>query len=527
MSQDPTRLEGYDQRLVDYVYGELSDARVAEVERRLERDPDARAEVDSLRAVRSAFSAIPDAEPSPKVTYDILREARVAAADRAAAPKPWFGLALPPLLTHPGFASVCVLILASGAILALQKTGADRPSAPVAAEEELGVFAAKAESRADVPVDALADAPADVQPESPPTAAPAVRAEAPSVKEAEAPPRRARKLTPRAKTPAKPNAKAAPTRRAKIAKPDLALSRGAPGGKKGWGGGGQAPSSDKDADGALEGGFAASQAPAPDSGAAVRADDNAPMEVQASAGMDMDDLIAAELPQAYPLGSAGNVATPRSSAPATSGRSYGYEVGDDARTSAAGGVRGGVRHQDLAARELKLQFGDLDRLPAGRAWGDSLGAVARSGQRSSGVDRVRRKLLAMNFGKRALYARFIREQVNTLQAQGHTQAAEELRTLLEQIELDESKELSVEEDEAAGMSDDGDAEKAAEVDAVRDDKTAPKVEQYRQGSSKRKAKKAKVRMVKKSRSAPVPMDGADADQAEPAQEPAAPTSPAF
>ncbi len=604
MTHDPKRHEGYDERLVDYVYGELSEQRALEVEQRLERDPDARAEVDSLKAVRAAFSALPDAQPSPKVTYDILREARVAAADRAAQRKSWFGGGLPKLLMHPAFASVCALVLVSGAILALQKTGADRPIAPVAADEELGVFAAKSEATTGRPAlaepaavavtgaakgldevesDGKLDAAAD-----PARAPAAVAAAKPAEPEAEeglldallgrsnrrlrapkpegsakrggelkrkAPPARparevARRKAPKAQKEWAPQADA---RERRVAKPAMAPRAFRGGGKKAGvprgavatkakgkpqkagkmtaedmrgfgqradlGGGGDSPAKDKGAQLGEDDGWAVSQAPSP-----------SPTMPQArpsaAEAIDMDELMAAGSADSASAGSAGNVGslTTADSAPATRApqaqgpaQAYGYEVGD----GVLGGVRAGARHQDLGSRELNLRIRDLDRLPAGQAWGDSLGAVARSNQRTKLVDRVRRKLLTMDFRARASYARYIREQIRTLQGQGNVKAAAELRELLEHIEFEEAKEPDIDA-EQAGAEDDADYGDAAELERMRDDKAAPKSEAYRPADrNKRSSKKAKVKMLrKKSRSAPVPADMMEEQKADEAPVPA-------
>ncbi len=122
--------ERIDLLLVEYVYEELSSDASEAVERHVEGCARCRSELQALQQTQSAFAGLPDLEPSPRVTYDILREARKAAADKQERPAP-----LLRFLLSPAFASAAVLVVASGAIVALTRLGADEPAATLVAEE--------------------------------------------------------------------------------------------------------------------------------------------------------------------------------------------------------------------------------------------------------------------------------------------------------------------------------------------------------------------------------------------------------
>ena len=122
--------ERFDLLLVEYVYEELAPDRAASVERHVEGCEHCRGELESLQETRQAFSDLPELDPSPRVTYDILREARKAVAAKQERPAP-----LLRFLLSPAFASAAVLVVASGAIVALTRLGADEPAEVAVAEE--------------------------------------------------------------------------------------------------------------------------------------------------------------------------------------------------------------------------------------------------------------------------------------------------------------------------------------------------------------------------------------------------------
>jgi hypothetical protein len=125
----------------------------------------------------------------------------------------------------------------------------------------------------------------------------------------------------------------------------------------------------------------------------------------------------------------------RAPAAAEAQAAIGSSAGEAARSEAAGGVRGGGGpHRDLGARALRLRMDDLDRLAAGRAWGDILGEAARSGQIVDAVARIRRRLAAVAPDARADYARIVRRQITLLEREGLAVEAVALRRLLDQIE---------------------------------------------------------------------------------------------
>lgn len=102
-----------EDRLMDYLYEELSDDESALFEEELRRHPDLQAEVDSHRRTRSAFARLPQLDMPHLVQANILREARRAAADVGAARQEPAGLLarLAAWLMQPAVATAMIGVL--------------------------------------------------------------------------------------------------------------------------------------------------------------------------------------------------------------------------------------------------------------------------------------------------------------------------------------------------------------------------------------------------------------------------------
>ena len=112
-----------DDLLVEHVYEELPGNVSRDVDAHIEDCARCLAELQNLQATREAYRGLPDLEPAPRVTYDILREARKAAADRRDRPVSF----LPGFLLTPAFGSLATLVLIGGVVLSLTRLGADKP----------------------------------------------------------------------------------------------------------------------------------------------------------------------------------------------------------------------------------------------------------------------------------------------------------------------------------------------------------------------------------------------------------------
>ncbi len=99
--------------LVEYLYGELDAERRAEVDIELANCPACAQELQALRSTSNAFSALEDIEVPARLHADILRGARLHAAEVRPASTPWANL-----LRHPAFAvSFSVIVLGSAGYL--------------------------------------------------------------------------------------------------------------------------------------------------------------------------------------------------------------------------------------------------------------------------------------------------------------------------------------------------------------------------------------------------------------------------
>lgn len=102
-----------EDRLMDYLYEELTDEESAAFEEELRHHPDLQAEVSAHRRTRSAFARLPEVEVPHLVQANILREARKAAAAVDEAQRRPKGLLarIAELLMQPAAATAMVAVL--------------------------------------------------------------------------------------------------------------------------------------------------------------------------------------------------------------------------------------------------------------------------------------------------------------------------------------------------------------------------------------------------------------------------------
>ena len=95
-------------RLLEYAYGELSEAESKEVERQLAGDARLAQELAKVRSVRAAVASLPRPMPRADITATILRRGR----ELAPQPKPMFSWAS--VFWRPSFAGGALSAAASG-----------------------------------------------------------------------------------------------------------------------------------------------------------------------------------------------------------------------------------------------------------------------------------------------------------------------------------------------------------------------------------------------------------------------------
>lgn len=165
-----------EDRLMDYLYEELSDDESALFEEELRRHPDLQAEVDSHRRTRSAFTRLPQLDMPHLVQANILREARRAAADVGAARQEPAGLLarLAAWLMQPAVATamIGVLVAAIGLYVADRRMLSNDEVREDLYGPERGPSLTAAEPRSPVRPDRTALAEAEAPPVDLPVAAP-------------------------------------------------------------------------------------------------------------------------------------------------------------------------------------------------------------------------------------------------------------------------------------------------------------------------------------------------------------------
>jgi anti-sigma factor RsiW len=116
--------------LVAYLDGELDDAATQAVEAKIATDPDARAELDSLKQTWGMLDYLPKASPSPNFTnrtMERLSLEKVGGKKTMPVPpksNPWLG--------RIGWTAAMLLALAGGYAVALYLFQAPPPPAPIA-----------------------------------------------------------------------------------------------------------------------------------------------------------------------------------------------------------------------------------------------------------------------------------------------------------------------------------------------------------------------------------------------------------
>jgi len=158
---------------VDLLYGELEGEEETAALESVEKDPEAVSELEALRGVRAMMAELPDEEPPPAISAQLLHAAAKQAkpAARSASAQAaggvgfvaWLKRFFQPLAMHPAMAAAATFVLVAGVAGALYVSGEvsvsePRAPAPASASEE-GV-AAKAEAASADP--AAAESPMEV-----------------------------------------------------------------------------------------------------------------------------------------------------------------------------------------------------------------------------------------------------------------------------------------------------------------------------------------------------------------------------
>ena len=107
--------------LVDLLYGELPPDEERAIRARVAGDPNLSAQLSELERVREMVRALPDEEPPPAISAQLLAHAAQAAQRRGGtapvvAPGFWSRLRswFQPIIAHPGLAAACSVVLVAG-----------------------------------------------------------------------------------------------------------------------------------------------------------------------------------------------------------------------------------------------------------------------------------------------------------------------------------------------------------------------------------------------------------------------------
>ena len=167
------------QRVLDFVYGEMSAQEAQEFQSLLARDGALQAEVDSVRAVRAAASGLGSVEMPASVRRRLLAEARRAVRARAVeGARSWSFLER--FFLSPAFSGALVVAVAVGVgIQLLMEVGTEDRWVRLERAERAAVSGRKPADEPEVP-EMEAAAPSSGKTEPPPVAAERERAEAPT-----------------------------------------------------------------------------------------------------------------------------------------------------------------------------------------------------------------------------------------------------------------------------------------------------------------------------------------------------------
>ena len=130
--------------LVDLLYGELPPDEERAIRARVAGDPNLSAQLSELERVREMVRALPEEEPPPAISAQLLAHAAQAAQRRGGtapvvAPGFWARLRswFQPIIAHPGLAAACSLVLVAGvAGVLILRQGDKLTSATRSAEPE-------------------------------------------------------------------------------------------------------------------------------------------------------------------------------------------------------------------------------------------------------------------------------------------------------------------------------------------------------------------------------------------------------
>jgi hypothetical protein len=130
--------------LVDLLYGELPPDEERAIRARVAGDPNLSAQLSELERVREMVRALPDEEPPPAISAQLLAHAAQAAQRRGGtapvvAPGFWSRLRswFQPIIAHPGLAAACSVVLVAGvAGVLILRQGDELTSATRSAEPE-------------------------------------------------------------------------------------------------------------------------------------------------------------------------------------------------------------------------------------------------------------------------------------------------------------------------------------------------------------------------------------------------------
>jgi len=100
-----------DNRIVEYLYGELEPAERVAFEQSLEADAELRAELESFRGTRAMMNSVVDEEPPQALFYELVREARKAASPEQ---RPSFIQQLMAALIRPQAATAMLVLIVAG-----------------------------------------------------------------------------------------------------------------------------------------------------------------------------------------------------------------------------------------------------------------------------------------------------------------------------------------------------------------------------------------------------------------------------
>lgn len=142
MSQpkDTDSLPAEELLLVDLLYGELDGEAHAAARAQLDGDPALSSELSELRGLRALMAELPDEEPAPALSAQLLhaaakqapssRGARVAAAAEGAGFLAWLKQFFRPMAMHPAMAAAATFVLVVGVAGALYVSGRVEVSEP-------------------------------------------------------------------------------------------------------------------------------------------------------------------------------------------------------------------------------------------------------------------------------------------------------------------------------------------------------------------------------------------------------------